>query len=338
MLSHKNYSLKSLNTFGIPAMAAELYICNSADDIKETLIHVNHSNVMVLGGGSNMLFISDIKNPIIHPQITGIEIIDDNELHTTAKVGAGVVWDDFVAYCVNNNLWGVENLSLIPGHVGASPVQNIGAYGVEAGDCIEQVHGIFIENGNQFTFGKEDCNFGYRNSIFKQQYKGKCIITHVEYKLSKNPKPILSYGHMSNEVETLGGATLSNIRQAVINIRTSKLPDPAIIGNGGSFFKNPEVENNIAQSLKEKYENIALYPIDNETTKVPAGWLIEQAGWKGYRRGDAGVHEKQALVLVNYGNATGSEVLQLANDIQNSVSEKFGINLEMEINVMGNRE
>ncbi len=331
----RNHSLKSLNTFGIDVKADELYVCSSVDDIRNALTHRSSEPILVLGGGSNLLFISDFKGAVISPAIPGVEVVAEDGNYVIVRAGAGVVWDDLVAFCVENGFAGLENLSLIPGTVGASPVQNIGAYGVEAGDCIVSVSGVMIDDATTFQLPAQECHFGYRNSIFKQKLKGKCIITHVEFRLQKSAAPVLSYGHVRSEVEKFGDVTLENIRRAIISIRSSKLPDPAVLGNAGSFFKNPEVENDIAAKLKEKYDSLTLYPLDNGRTKLPAGWLIEQAGWKGYRRGDAGVHEKQALVLVNYGNATGSDILNLASDICASVKEKFGVALEMEVNVAG---
>jgi UDP-N-acetylmuramate dehydrogenase len=332
-----NHPLKELNTFGITASAEELFFCSSVNDIREAL-RVRHTNrIMVMGGGSNLLFVGDFDGTIIIPRIEGIEVVADNGKDVLLRVGAGVVWDNLVEYCVENGYGGLENLSLIPGSVGAAPVQNIGAYGVEAGNRISSVEGVMIDDGRSFKLSSADCRFGYRDSIFKNELKGKCIITNVEFKLEKSAVPSLSYGHLRSEVEKLGDINLSNIRKAVIAIRESKLPDPAVTGNAGSFFKNPEVDQEVAASLKSQYESLTIYPLDNGRVKLPAGWLIEHAGWKGYRRGDAGVHQRQALVLVNYGNATGNEIMALACDICDSVKQKFGISLEMEVNVAGGK-
>ena len=249
------------------------------------------------------------------------------------SAGSGVIWDQLVEWSVNNGYGGLENLSLIPGTAGASTVQNIGAYGVEVKDCIEKVRVVSTSDGTMLELSKDDCRFGYRRSIFKAEEKGKYMVTRVFYKLSVKPILNFNYSSLEDEIKRVGSTTLKNVRQAVINIRKSKLPDPLIIGNAGSFFKNPVVNTSIAELLKEKYPVLPLYHELTGETKLPAGWLIEQCGWKGKRFGDAGVYEKQALILVNYGKATGMEIYNLSEEINKSVREKFGIGLEREVEV-----
>ncbi|MBI9053614.1 MAG: UDP-N-acetylmuramate dehydrogenase [Bacteroidales bacterium] len=332
----ENFSLKNYNTFGIDAKCRFFVECSSLDEITQFLENHNKSDIplMILGGGSNVLFTQDFEGYVLRPFIKGIEIIEESEEDILVKVGAGEDWDVFVEYCVEKGWGGVENLSLIPGNVGTCPIQNIGAYGVEVKDVIEEVESLEIENLKKNTFKNAECAFGYRDSIFKRNLKGKQIITYVSFRLKKQPVFMLNYGSLTEELNKFNELSLKNIRKAVIDIRESKLPDPKEIGNSGSFFKNPVIEESYAKGLKQEYEDIPLYKQDNGTVKVPAGWLIEKAGWKGKRIGDAGVHEKQALVLVNYGNATGKEIFNLAQEIQQSVKTKFNINIEMEVNVV----
>lgn len=327
-------SLKSYNTFGIDVKARHFCICHTKEEIKDLLSEFRNDSFLIIGGGSNLLFLSDFKGVVIAPCIQGIEVVEELGQTVTIRAGSGVVWDDLVAWCVEREYSGLENLSLIPGHVGASPVQNIGAYGVEAGDSITNVEGVFIQTGEDFRLSKAECQFGYRQSIFKNEFKNRCVITSVEFQLSKSQQVTLSYGHVRSEVEKLGEINLVNIRKAIIAIRESKLPDPALTGNAGSFFKNPEVNEGLADSLKQQYNDLVIYPLQNGKVKLPAGWLIEKAGWKGFRRGAVGVHDKQALVLVNYGGATGNQILDLAHEIQASVHEKFKVSLEMEVNAI----
>ncbi len=334
MEQFKSASLKTYNTFGVDISASLLSICHSKDEVKQLLTNCNLDPVLVMGGGSNLLFTENFNGVVVAPRIVGIDIVGQDEDSVTLRVGAGVVWDNLVAWCVEHDLAGLENLSLIPGHVGASPVQNIGAYGVEAGNCIQWVHGIYIDSGEEFVLSNVECRFGYRQSIFKNELKNRCIITSVDFKLAKSAQLTLSYGQVRSEVEKLGAINLKNIRKAIIAIRESKLPDPAVIGNAGSFFKNPEVDQSIGNALKQQFSDLVVYPLPDGNVKLSAGWLIEKAGWKGFRRGAVGVHEKQALVLVNFGGATGQEILNLAQEIQLSVMEKFGIQLEMEVNVI----
>lgn len=333
---HKNLSLKQYNTFGIDVKANSFIEFTNDEDLltifENRLLDSNH---IVLGGGSNMLFINDFNGMIIYPAIKGFNIVTEDNDHVYLEAGAGEKWDDLVEYAVSSNLGGIENLSDIPGHVGASPVQNIGAYGTEVKDSIYLVKGFFVDKGSCFEYSNSSCHFDYRNSIFKQSLKGKVIITSVIFKLNKKPVFNLEYGALKTEVVKRGEVNLRNIRDAVINIRRSKLPDPLIIGNAGSFFKNPVVDSSIVEKLKEKFENIPVYVSgENGKLKIAAGWLIDQCGWKGYREGDAGVHKDQALVMVNYGNAKGSDILSVAEKIKVSVMEKFGVTLEPEVNVV----
>jgi len=332
----ENYSLKKYNTFGFDVKSAYFSNFSTLEDLKELLLIQKNKKLplIVLGGGSNILFTGDFNGLVIQPTIKGIEIISESNEYVDLRVGAGEDWDEFVGHCVNNSWSGVENLSLIPGFVGTCPIQNIGAYGVEVKDTIIKVETIETETLKEHLFLNAECNFGYRDSIFKRELKGKHIITHVHFRLKKNAEFILNYGNLNDELQKYGSVDLKNIRQAVIDIRNSKLPKPEEIGNAGSFFKNPEVEMAVYEKIKQNYPMIPCYPQGKNRVKVPAGWLIEQAGWKGKNIGNAGVHCKQALVLVNVGNATGNEVLHLAKEIQKSVNQKFGIQLEMEVNIV----
>ena len=291
---------------------------------------------MVMGGGNNIVFTKDIEQTIIHPRNCNIEVIAENSESVTIRVGAGLEWDELVEWAVERNLWGLENLSLIPGKVGAAPVQNIGAYGAEAKDCITNVEMYSPQTDNFITLAAEHCGFGYRESVFKHSLKGRVIITAVEFKLSKVENPKLNYGDICQEVEKRGGATLRNIREAICAIRRSKLPDPAQTGNAGSFFKNPIVERATAEALLAEYPNMPHYPAaDPEKVKLAAGWLIDQCGLKGYSEGNVGVHSRQALVLINTtGDATGAEVMAFARKVQNTVLEKFGIEIDTEVNIL----
>jgi UDP-N-acetylmuramate dehydrogenase len=333
---YKNISLKPYNTFGLDYKASTFIVLNSEEElyslIKERGIQIN--SCFIMGGGSNLLITKDYKGTIIHPVIEGIRVEEKNDQYVVISSGCGIKWDELVKWCVNYGYSGLENLSLIPGSVGASPVQNIGAYGIEVKDIIEKVQTVNLVNGSIVEFTNNDCRFGYRNSIFKDELKGKYMVTRVYFRLSVSPLFNTKYGALNDEALRLGGLDLKNIRQAVINIRQSKLPDPAVIGNAGSFFKNPVVENSIAENLKSRHSDIPVYPDSSGRKKLAAGWLIEQSGWKGKRIGDAGVHDKQALVIVNYGNATGQEILDLSEKVKQSVLDKFGITLEREVEVL----
>lgn len=334
----ENFSLKSFNTFGINAFCHYFTEFENINTLKNILEHplAKQNKKLVLGGGSNILFTKDFDGLVLKNNISGIEKINEDEKHVYLRAGAGVNWHSFVMYCIENNLAGVENLSLIPGNVGASPMQNIGAYGVEVKDVIESVHGIFTEDLAEFSLNNSQCNFSYRESIFKHELKNKAIITHVIYRLNKTAKFNTSYGAIEQELEKMGVQDLSikAISDAVINIRRSKLPNPAEIGNAGSFFKNPTVDKSTFENLKSKFSDIPNYPQNDGSVKLAAGWLIEQCGWKGYRKDNYGVHKLQALVLVNYGNANGSDIYQLSEEILQSVKAKFGITLEREVNII----
>lgn len=328
----ENKPLKNLNTFGFDAVARYYAAPESVTELKKVLGEYKKMNLplFILGGGSNVLFSNNFEGLVIHPQIQGIELIEEDPEYIWVKVGAGVVWDSFVEYVVNKNWGGVENLSLIPGNVGASPVQNVGAYGMEAKDTIESVDGIYIDNLTSFKFSNKECKFGYRNSVFKNELKQKTIVTYVTFRLNKYPKFKLEYGNIKDELTNHSEINLENIRKAVINIRESKLPDPKFLGNAGSFFKNPVVEESVAQKLLEEYPLMPTYA-SNNGVKIPAGWLIEKSGLKGYRMGDVGVHEKQALVLVNYGRGYAEEILRLSDYIKETVFNKFNIRIEPEV-------
>jgi len=332
--SYTNYPLRKLHTFGTEATAKYYFECTESEDLAGFLATNNdwpNLQLLILGSGSNLLFVDDFPGLIINPNIPGIKIVHEDRNNIWLETGAGVVWDDLVEYAVFNRWGGIENLSNIPGKVGAAAVQNIGAYGMEIQSQIESVTGFNLETQTEQTLESTDCQFAYRDSIFKNQLKNRFIITNVVFKLDKFPEFILNYGDLKAETEKLGTINLRNIRKAVIGIRESKLPDPKIFGNAGSFFKNPILDSTQAEQLLATYPNMPIYPVSGEKTKLAAGWLIEQCGWKGFRRGDAGVHEKQALVLVNYGNATGKEIYELSEEIRHSVQEKFGVEMEREV-------
>jgi len=333
---HTNHSLKPYNTFGIEAKADYFFEFDNIDEIKSFLEEnsLENNKYLILGGGSNLLFTDDYDGLVLHPNIKGIEVVSENEDTVLVKAGANEDWDGFVDWAVTQNYGGIENLSLIPGVVGAAPVQNIGAYGVEAGEVIEKLDAVSIETKKQVEFHNFHCEFDYRNSVFKNEYKNLFIITHVYFRLSKKAEFNLEYGAIKKELESYDEINLQNIREVIIKIRESKLPDPEVIGNAGSFFKNPVVETEFAEKLISKYPDLPNYEVDSKNTKLAAGWMIEQCGWKGKQVGQAGVHKDQALVLVNLGGAKGYEILQLANDIKKSVLLKFGVKLEMEVNAI----
>lgn len=334
MLIKSNFSLLAYNTFGIDVEADFFIEYSSVSDLQTVLqSEIVKSNKMLhIGGGSNLLFMNNFNGVVLHSAIYNIDIVNETHANIFLEVGAGVVWDDFVAYCVENGWGGVENLSLIPGEVGASAVQNIGAYGVEVQDVIVDVKVVEIKSGTPKLFSAEDCKYGYRDSIFKNEQKGNYIITSVVFKLEKSPVFKLNYQHLEEEVLKCGDVNLQNIRNTIIAVRESKLPDPKVLGNAGSFFMNPVISNEQFLILQKKYPNIPHYTISDALEKVPAGWLIDQCGWKGKQVGKAGVHNKQALVLVNRGGASGAEIVHLAEQIQASVNEKYGIKLHAEVN------
>jgi UDP-N-acetylmuramate dehydrogenase len=334
----ENISLKSYNTFGIDAKAKYLATFESITELEEILnskLHTANSK-LILGGGSNILLTKDFDGIVLKNEIKGIDIVNEDDDHVYIKAGAGENWHEFVLHCVNNNYAGVENLSLIPGNVGASPMQNIGAYGVEIKDVFYELEAFHKHDHVIQKFSLKDCEFGYRESVFKNKHKDQFVITSVIYRLNKKPLFNTSYGAISQELKRMGVNELSiqAISQAVINIRTSKLPDPKEVGNAGSFFKNPVITNEQFNALKDAFPNIVAFPSGNDHTKLAAGWLIEQCGWKGYRKNDAGCYPKQALVLVNYGDATGNEIFELSKEIIQSVEEKFGVILEREVNII----
>lgn len=332
----KDIGLRERNTFGIDARCAALVEYSTVDDLRELYCkEVFAGRWMVISGGSNIVFTCDFDGTLLHPTGGEIEICADNVDTVRVRASAGTDWDTFVGWCVERGLWGAENLSGIPGLVGASPVQNIGAYGVEVKDIIHSVELFATDTGKELTMAGAHCDFGYRDSIFKRSLKGKVIVTAVNFELSRSGKPVLGYGDLFERTKELGGATLENIRRAVIGIRDSKLPDPRVAGNAGSFFKNPVVPEHLAMQLKAEYPDMPVYPAQKEgCLKLAAGWLIDRSGWKGRRHGRVGVHEKQALVLVNLGEATGRDVVELASLVQADVEKKFGVSIETEVNIV----
>ncbi|MBI4945827.1 MAG: UDP-N-acetylmuramate dehydrogenase [Bacteroidetes bacterium] len=341
----ENFSLKKLNTFGIDASAKYFLEANSISDIQNLLDHKKISPfrdgvspLLIMGGGSNILFTKNFDGLVLKNCITGIELIKEDSENYYVKAGAGVIWHEFVLHCIKNNYAGVENLSLIPGSVGAAPIQNIGAYGVEQKEVFFELEAISLKEKNTIHLSHFDCQFGYRDSIFKREAKGKFIITSVTFRLFKKPKLNTSYGVINQEMEKMGvkEVSIASISQAVCNIRKSKLPNPEVLGNAGSFFKNPTIPVEQYIELKKKFPDIVAFPPSplgrgGAGWKLAAGWLIEQCGWKGKHVGNTGVHKDQALVLVNYGNANGSEVFELSGKIMESVKEKFGVELEREV-------
>ncbi len=332
----EHVSLKNLNTFHIEVKARYFCTCFSEKDIKKLLTTPSFINYpwLILGGGSNVLFPNDYKGLVIHNQIPGIQILEEDSHQVVIQAGAGEDWDKFVDFTVNKGWYGLENLSYIPGNVGACPIQNIGAYGAEVKDTIKEVQTLNPETLKIECFNNEECQFGYRSSIFKYKLKDKRIITYVTFVLQKNGNLNLDYGNLRETVEKKHEITLKTVRESVIEIRQSKLPEPEELGNAGSFFKNPVVDTKQFKKLKEKHGEIPHYKVSDNQIKIPAGWLIDQLGWKGYREGEAGVHQNQALVLVNYGNARGKDVLKLRDKIKKSVADYFGIELNTEVNVI----
>ncbi|QZT36964.1 UDP-N-acetylmuramate dehydrogenase [Halosquirtibacter xylanolyticus] len=332
----KDYPLKSLNTFGVDAKAKYFISFDSIDDIEELncllTSRFENEKKFVLGGGSNVLFTEDFDGLVMQSHINNIIKETNTDSIVTVEVGSGMVWDHFVAYCVSKGWGGVENLSHIPGVVGAAPVQNIGAYGIEAKDVIEEVCFWDFETESIVVIKNDDCHFGYRDSIFKHRYKGLALVLSVTFKLTLKDHAInIGYGALK-DLESYGAdLSLTQVRERIVEIRESKLPNPEVIGNGGSFFKNPVLDKEVVDNLLKHYPQMVVYPLDSGKVKVAAGWLIEHAGWKGYTEGAVGVHDKQSLVLVNHGAAKGNDVVALAQKIIKDIDQKFGIKLEPEV-------
>lgn len=337
MKIEQNKSLKHYNTFGIDCKAARFVSVNDVEELKRVLKEHAGEPIFILGGGSNMLLVNDIDHLVLHVALKGIQVVTEDEEHVYLEVMAGENWHEFVLYCIDNDYGGVENLSLIPGNVGTSPIQNIGAYGVELKDTFYSCTAVHIATQVEKIFSKEACDFGYRNSVFKNEAKGKYVITSVTFKLTKtHHQQNIGYGAIQEQLEEKGitNPGIKDISEAVIAIRQSKLPDPKVLGNSGSFFKNPIIDNDTFQQFRKQFPEAPFYEVSPTTYKIPAGWLIEQAGFKGKRYGDAGIHKNQALVLVNYGNATGNDIWDLAMKIQKVVKNTFGIYIEPEVNII----
>lgn len=327
-------SLRGRNSFGVEQRAARLLEFETPEDLRTLFATGIPQRWTVLAGGNNILFTQDYDGLLVTPVARQITQLSDDGETACIRVDAGVEWDDLVEWAVERGLWGIENLSLIPGKAGAAPVQNIGAYGCEAKDVIERVEMYCVETGTLLTLDAAHCGFGYRESVFKHDLKGRVIITAIEIRLSHTPRPKLGYGDVEREVEARGGTTLRNIREAICAIRRAKLPDPAVLGNAGSFFKNPVVDAATAERLLAEYADMPHYPAPDGRVKLAAGWLIDRAGMKGRREGPVGIHERQALVIVNHGGATGGEVIAFARKVQAKVREKFGIAIDTEVNIL----
>lgn len=334
----ENISLKKLNTFGIEANAKWFAEAKTVEDLKEIVSNnsITGNGILIVGGGSNLLFTKDFGGLVIKNSLRGINIVEETEDHVLVKAMAGEVWHDFVQWCISKGYSGLENLSLIPGCVGASPMQNIGAYGVEIKDVFESLEALPFKDGSIRKFNRADCKFGYRESVFKNELKNQFIITSVTFRLSKNATLNTSYGAINDELKNMGimNPGIKDVSNAVINIRKSKLPDPSVTGNAGSFFKNPEVSKEECERIKQQFPALVAYQLDNGNFKLAAGWLIENAGLKGYEKGNAAVHSKQALVLINKGNATGNEIYSLSEYVLQTVFAKFGVKLEREVNII----
>ncbi len=330
-----NLSLRERNSFHVDQRAEKLVEFTSEADLRAIFSAGIPERWGVLSGGNNILFTQDYAGVLLSPAAREITLLSSDAEQVKVRAEAGLEWDDLVAWSVEQGLWGLENLSLIPGKVGAAPVQNIGAYGTEAKDHIVEVECYQPEQGVLRRFSREECRFGYRESIFKQELKGRAIILAVTFLLSRTPQPNIGYGDVAREVEARGGVSLEHIREAICAIRRAKLPDTTLLGNAGSFFKNPVVDCTVAEALKSRYPEMPTYPSAEgpERVKLAAGWLIDKAGMKGYRQGSVGVHDRQALVLVNHGGATGREVIALARMVQQCVKEKFGVAIDTEVNI-----
>lgn len=328
-------TLKPYNTFGIDVKAKRFASFDSISELLTLLPEIRKQETLIAGGGSNMLFTKDFEGLFVRNCIEGIKEIERSETHVVIEAGAGEVWHDFVMYCVERGYGGLENLSLIPGCVGASPMQNIGAYGVEIKDTFEYLDAIEIETGELRRFYASDCAFGYRESVFKRALKNQYVICGVAFRLSLQPQVNTTYGIIEQELNAMNVSSpgIKDVSNAVIRIRQSKLPDPKVLGNAGSFFKNPVVPSEVLDTIQQHYERVPSYPAGDGYVKLAAGWLIEQAGWKGKRIGAVGVHELQALVLVNYGGGTGQEIYTLSQQIIDDIQDKFGVSLEREVNI-----
>ncbi len=333
----KDVSLKPFNTFGIDVRCSH-FVQIDSDEALEALLAESvflSQPKIILGGGSNVLFRKDVHALVVKNEITGIAVVREDDNHYWVRAGAGENWHGVVLHCIRMGYAGIENLALIPGCVGASPMQNIGAYGVEIKDVFDSLEAVQIPDGSKRTFTRDECDFGYRESVFKRGEKDRWIITHVTLRLNKRPVFHIEYGAIEEELEKINSDRLSikDVAQAVINIRSSKLPNPAVLGNAGSFFKNPVVAMDLCESLRAAYPEMPAYPVSGSEVKLAAGWLIEQTGWKGRRIGSCGVHDRQALVLVNYGGATGDEIYALSERVAGDVQERFGVTLEREVNL-----
>ncbi|WP_317899150.1 UDP-N-acetylmuramate dehydrogenase [Aurantibacillus circumpalustris] len=334
----ENINLKAFNTFGIEVYCDYFVEINSEEDFQDLVKNEIYKSQekLIIGGGSNLLFTKDFKGIVIKNNLKGITIVKENENEALLKASAGEVWHEFVLYCIDKNYAGIENLSLIPGCVGASPMQNIGAYGVEIKEVFEQLEAFNMESGELKKFNKKECEFGYRESVFKHKFRNKFFISSVTFKLKKQAAVNTSYGAINTELQAMNIVSpgIKDVSRAVINIRQSKLPDPKVTGNAGSFFKNPEVSNNKYNELKNQFENIVAYPLENGNYKLAAGWMIEQSGLKGQEYNGAAVHTKQALVLINKNNAKGKDVFELSTHVIKRVQDKFGVTLEREVNII----
>lgn len=333
MQLHEHFSLKEFNTFGIDCSTRWFAGYQSADDVREivrTEVYKS-SPYLLIGQGSNLLFLDDFHGIVLHSAIQMVRVVEHDETTVVIEAGSGMIWDDLVAYAVVNGWWGIENLSLIPGEVGAAAVQNIGAYGTELSDVVESVTVIHLDTGQEIVFPVADCGYGYRTSVFKAGACNQFAILSVRLRLSRVARPVFTYPHLQEEVLRRGEPDISTIRQTIIDIRSAKLPDPRVLGNAGSFFMNPVVSATKAEELRVDYPSMPSYKVDELREKVPAAWLIEQCGWKGIRKGNAGVHANQPLVLVNHGGASGREIADLADEIRCSVADRFGISLVPEV-------
>ena len=338
MRLERNYSLRRHNTFGIDAVASAFVQVRTLEELRAALKQGEafYPEILILGGGSNILFVQDFAGLVVQIELRGTRLLQEGEATVQVEIAAGESWHEFVADCVQRDWGGVENLALIPGTVGGAPVQNVGAYGAELGDVLVRVHGIHPETGESAIFRREDCRLGYRTSIFKEALRGRFVITSVVLELRKHSLPNTSYEALARELAPVRreDIRIQDVAEAVSNLRRRRLPEPARIGNAGSFFKNPEVPATVFHGLKERFLSIPGYPARSGGFRVPGGWLIEQCGWKGRRVGDAGVYEQHALILVNHGRATGKDILSLAQEIQESVFARFGIRLEPEVQIV----